>query len=214
MRYQHIIWDWNGTLFDDAWLCIDIINRVLRDHGVASISAERYQHVFGFPLKEYYQALGFDFGQTSFEDLSTDFILEYEQRKLECGLREGATAALDRLAATNISQSVLSASRQDFLDDAAHQLGVTDYFMRLNGMDNHHGYSKVDIGQQWVAQLDVPSEAVLMIGDTVHDYEVAQAMDIACWLVPSGHQHPDRLACCGAPVFSSLEALPLAPANQ
>lgn len=213
MEYQHIIWDWNGTLFDDAWLCIDIINRVLRDHGVASVSAERYQHVFGFPLKGYYQALGFDFGQTSFEDLSTDFILEYEQRKLECGLREGATAALDRLAATNISQSVLSASRQDFLDDAADQLGVADYFMRLNGMDNHHGHSKVDIGQQWVAQLDVPSEAVLMIGDTVHDYEVAQAMGIACWLVPSGHQHPDRLARCGAPVFPSLEALPLAPAD-
>jgi phosphoglycolate phosphatase len=29
MKYKHIIWDWNGTLIDDAWLCVDIMNKIL-----------------------------------------------------------------------------------------------------------------------------------------------------------------------------------------
>ncbi|MDH5646585.1 MAG: hypothetical protein OEZ01_11285, partial [Candidatus Heimdallarchaeota archaeon] len=28
-RYEHIIWDWNGTLLDDAWLCVEIMNSML-----------------------------------------------------------------------------------------------------------------------------------------------------------------------------------------
>lgn len=207
MRYQHIIWDWNGTLFDDAWLCLEIINRVLREQEVPPVSLERYQQIFGFPLKSYYQKLGFNFSQTSFEDLSTDFILDYERRKMECGLREGALALLEALAVQGIEQSVLSASRQDFLEDATHQLGITAYFKRLNGMDNHHGHSKAEVGKQWVAALDVPPESVLMIGDTVHDYEVAREMGIECWLLAGGHQHPDRLAACQAAVFSDMYVL-------
>lgn len=207
MRYQHIIWDWNGTLFDDAWLCVEIINRVLRKHGVPPVSSNRYQQIFGFPLKGYYQKLGFDFSQTSFEDLSTDFILDYERRKLECGLREGALALLQDLKGQGIEQSVLSASRQDFLEDATHALGIADYFVRLNGMDNHHGHSKVDVGKQWVSALDVTPDSILMIGDTVHDVEVAKAMGIDCWLIAGGHQHPDRLAVCGTAVYAHLKEL-------
>ena len=30
--YAHVIWDWNGTLLDDAWLCVDVMNGVLRAH--------------------------------------------------------------------------------------------------------------------------------------------------------------------------------------
>ena len=31
-KYRHVIWDWNGTLLDDAWLCVEIINEMLRAH--------------------------------------------------------------------------------------------------------------------------------------------------------------------------------------
>ncbi|NUM71929.1 MAG: HAD family hydrolase, partial [Ignavibacteriaceae bacterium] len=29
LKYDHIIWDWNGTLLDDVGLCLEIINGVL-----------------------------------------------------------------------------------------------------------------------------------------------------------------------------------------
>ena len=41
--------------------------------------------------------------------------------------------------------------------------------------------------------LDYESNDVVMIGDTVHDYEVSQAMDTDCILISSGHNSRERL---------------------
>jgi phosphoglycolate phosphatase len=51
-----------------------------------------------------------------------------------------------------------------------------------------------------------PNRTVL-VGDTDHDVEVAQAMGVHCLLVPSGHQSHARLARCGVEVLPTLAAL-------
>ena len=30
-RIEHVVWDWNGTLVDDAKLCVDIVNGILSE---------------------------------------------------------------------------------------------------------------------------------------------------------------------------------------
>ncbi|GAH94581.1 unnamed protein product [marine sediment metagenome] len=29
-KYKHVIWDWNGTLINDVWLVVDIMNKMLK----------------------------------------------------------------------------------------------------------------------------------------------------------------------------------------
>ena len=53
-KYKHIIWDWNGTLLDDAWLCVDVINGVLSRRNMSTISLRQYQELFNFPVIDYY----------------------------------------------------------------------------------------------------------------------------------------------------------------
>ena len=48
-----------------------------------------------------------------------------------------------------------------------------------------------------------PARAV-MIGDSVHDYEVAQALGVRCVLQSGGHQPPEKLRETGAPVVKGL----------
>ena len=43
-----------------------------------------------------------------------------------------------------------------------------------------------------------------MIGDSVHDFEVAQALGVGCVLQSSGHQPPETLCRTGAPVVAGL----------
>jgi phosphoglycolate phosphatase len=38
MKYKHIVWDWNGTLLDDRWLCIEAINCVLKSRNMPLVS--------------------------------------------------------------------------------------------------------------------------------------------------------------------------------
>jgi phosphoglycolate phosphatase-like HAD superfamily hydrolase len=53
--------------------------------------------------------------------------------------------------------------------------------------------------------MDCHPGNVLLIGDTLHDYEVARDTEIECVLVVSGHQSRERLERTGCPVFDSLE---------
>ena len=79
---SHIIWDWNGTLFDDANLCRDIINRMLHARGRATLDAQRYEEAFGFPVRDYYARIGFDFSEEPFElVLAEGGVLSYINRR-------------------------------------------------------------------------------------------------------------------------------------
>ena len=45
MKYKHVIWDWNGTLVDDTWLFVDIMNGVLKDRNLQGITPVSYTHL-------------------------------------------------------------------------------------------------------------------------------------------------------------------------
>ena len=70
MRYKHIVWDWNGTLLDDLWLCIESINFVLESRGMSQVDKESYKSIFTFPVIKYYEHLGFDFSNPICKNLS------------------------------------------------------------------------------------------------------------------------------------------------
>jgi phosphoglycolate phosphatase len=207
MLYKHIIWDWNGTLFDDAWLCAEIMNGLLGQRNLPVLTLERYQQIFDFPVINYYRKAGFDFSIEPFEMLSNTFIAEYERRNIECGLRPEARPVLRQMVARGVGQSILSASKQTLLESMIDHCQVREWFEAINGVDNYHALGKVDLGRRWVTQLDIEPSEVLLIGDTVHDHEVAQAMGVACWLIHSGHQDRARLAVRGVRVIESLSEL-------
>lgn len=204
-KYHHIIWDWNGTLLDDAWLCNDIMNGMLRRRDMPTISLQQYGEIFDFPVKDYYQRAGWDFNKVPWEILSDEFITEYYARKLDSPLREGAVEVLENIAKQRLPQSIITASKQDSVDVMLKHFGITALFTSVRGLDNHHAFGKVDIGLQWIQEFNIDPGQVLMVGDTVHDHEVAQAIGVDCLLIPSGHQSRARLEACGVPVIETLK---------
>ena len=207
--YRHVIWDWNGTLLDDAWLCVDCMNGLLRRRGLEELTVERYQETFDFPVVEYYRRLGFDFTRETFEAAGTEFIVEYERRKTECDLQPHARETVAALRAAGLTQSVLSAYRQDTLERFVTHFGLRESFLRLVGLQDHYAAGKVDLGRRWIAELPNAASEVLMVGDTTHDAETARAMGVDCVLVPGGHNTVERLESCGVPVLGSLRDLSL-----
>ena len=207
--FRHVIWDWNGTLFDDAHLCVDVMNRLLAARGLTALTAERYQDLFGFPVVDYYRRLGFDFTRETFEQAGSEFMAGYERRRLEGVLRPEAPAALAAFRRAGVGQSVLSAYRSDTLGELVSHFGIRGFFEAVIGGDDHYARGKTEQGLSWMRQAGISPREVLLIGDTVHDFEVARAMGAACWLIPCGHQSPARLRACGVPVYDSLSTLPL-----
>ncbi len=204
---QTIIWDWNGTLLNDAAVCLVIINQVLARRGLPTISRAHYMAKFGFPVRDYYAQLGFDFSREPFEVIGSEFIASYEERRLRLRLQPGARSLLARLHGRGVDQLVLSAYRHDTLESLLQAKRVRHYFTRIVGADDVYAAGKVEQGRHLMRLCRLDPASTLMVGDTVHDYEVATAMGIRCVLLDAGHQTRSRLAACGVPVLDNLTAL-------
>jgi phosphoglycolate phosphatase len=206
-NYKHVIWDWNGTLFNDIELCAGIMNELLAEANLPQISIKKYREVFTFPVKEYYKVLGHDVEEENWERISHKFINEYEKRKYNYSIYPDAEKVLRAINMMGITQSVLSAYRQETLDELISHFGLTKYFVRLIGLDNIYAASKLDNGLKWIKELDFDNNDVLLVGDTVHDCEVAQAMEIDAVLLSIGHQAKEKLLGCNLPLIKNLEEL-------
>ena len=203
-QYKHIIWDWNGTLLDDGWLFVDVMNSILRSRGMNTITLEKYREIFGFPVKDYYLKLGFDLEKEPFEESGLEFIKEYKNRRYDAQLYPEVIPLLIELGARGICNSILSAQHQTLLDDLTQYYNIRDYFIGIIGLDNHYAHSKVENGIECANRIDVSLQEILMIGDTDHDFEVAGVIGIDCLLLSHGHHCSKRLKKTGAKVVQNL----------
>ena len=206
-KYSHIIWDWNGTLLNDAWLCVDVMNNMLARRGLPQISLDIYRNIFDFPVRDYYMKLGYDFDDESFEKVGMEFMILYNQRQKECSLHVEAVFVLDEISKLGLSQSILSAREQNELRQETIDLGVSRFFEKQYGLDDHYAHGKTDVGIKLLNDLNVAKEKVIFIGDTSHDAEVADELGIDCILVPKGHQSLQRLKNCKKHIIKSINEL-------
>lgn len=206
-KYTHIIWDWNGTLLNDAWLCVDVMNGMLRERDLPLKTVEQYVEMFDFPVKDYYEKLGYDFSSEPFEEVGMEFIVLYNQRQHEAGLHDGVVDILSWFRDHGYRQFILSAREQTELIDETHELGVFPFFDRINGLDDHYAHGKTEAGLRLIGEMAVPREKILFIGDTRHDAEVSFGMGVDCVLIPHGHHSRERLEKLGVPIVESFEEL-------
>jgi phosphoglycolate phosphatase len=207
-QIRHIIWDWNGTLFNDVELCLEIINNVLAKRNINPLSLEEYRKIFTFPVQLYYEKAGLDFNEHSFNILGREWMDEYESRKKECILHEGVVDALRIISQKSIDQSILSAYSQHTLEEIVGYFGIKKYFTHLMGLDHIYATSKIENGKKLMEMLGNRTGRILFIGDTIHDFEVAEEIGAECILVAGGHQQKEKLESCGVPVFDSLKDIP------
>lgn len=205
MGIKRVIWDWNGTLFCDVKLCISIENDILRARGLRLIdSMERYYEVFTFPIKKFYENLGLDFTKESYSELADYYVSEYDKRVAECALTENVEAVLERIKQAGIKQTIISAAGQRSLENQMSVFDINGYFDGIHGIPDDLAESKVDLARDYIAGCEDKPEEIVFVGDTEHDFEVAEAVGCKCILAAVGHHSRKRLEKTGARVADSL----------
>ena len=209
-NYTHVIFDFNGTVFDDMQAGIDAINEMLRERGLPMIaSVSEYREIFGFPVEDYYQRLGFDFEKEDFKTvLAPMWVERYLLHSRSSQLFSGVAPLVHSLRAAGKHCSILSASHSDMLREQLSERGGEGWFDEIWGTDSIHAYGKDALAASWRAAH--PKALAVVLGDTTHDFEVARAMGADCILIAAGHQSKQRLLRCGVPVVDMLaDCLPL-----
>ena len=203
MKDTHLMWDFNGTIFDDAEAGIKSVNKMLCERGLEPIpSKERYQEIFDFPIEDYYRSLGFDFDKEPYEVLAPIWVDLYNMNAEGAGTCEGVKATMEMVRELGVEQSVLSACELGMLNRYLEKLGVREYLSEVMGLDNIHARSKLALAHEWIKNN--PDARVLMLGDTTHDFETAEALGADCVLYAGGHQSRAKLERCGCPVIDNI----------
>lgn len=201
----HIIWDWNGTLLDDTEAALKTLNIMIAERGGKPIDMRFYLDNFAFPVRPFYDTIGI----IAKDEGEWDYIAhEYHEVYLrqQKGLNRGAIAALESAKAAGCGQSILSALRQDLLEEQTAEYGIAGYFEGVYGSNNLDGASKLDRARELISSLSTqptnpptlnppthqPASFVL-IGDALHDKEVADAIGVPCILCAQGSHAAWRL---------------------
>ena len=192
-QYDHIIWDWNGTLLDDVEIAVAAMQELLQNYDLPEIDVASYRDVFCFPVREYYEKIGFDLGEHPFEVVGREFIEIYERRVRAAQLFQGSEEVLQDNLDRGVQQSILSAASQRHLEKVVENFSIKHFFSNIYGIAHDYADSKVARGYELIQTAQIKTDKTLLIGDTDHDYEVGKELGVEVLLIADGHQSYQRL---------------------
>lgn len=206
-KYDAIIYDWNGTLIDDVGISHDILCKLLDEYGLNRVDLDNYRDAFTFPVRKYYERVGFDFTKYTFEEVASKYVPMYDAYYPKCSIFEGAVKFIKKSKSFGIKQYLLSATQRDALIQQTDYFGITQLFDRIIGTDNFHGKSKTEEARELIAVENLAQAKMLLIGDTEYDFEVGTTIGADVVLCSFGHRPKQALKKLTDKVISSYGEL-------
>ncbi|WP_042389927.1 HAD family hydrolase [Streptacidiphilus melanogenes] len=211
MHPPHIVWDWNGTLFDDISAVVEASNAAFGEIGLPPMTVEEYREWYRIPVIDCYaDRIGRTPSQQEWERMDAVFHTHYTALRVSCGLAAGAL----ELLASGRSQSLLSMYGHEELVPLVRSFGIDGHFRRVDGRDGTSGTSGK--GQYLVRHLVALGDAVdpartVLIGDVPDDAAAAAEAGVRSVLYTGGAGSRRGLSRIGVPVADTLaEAVSLA----
>jgi len=202
---SHVVWDWNGTLFDDFDLTARIAGRTLATMGVPNVTGDDIRRHFRRPFSEFYANLfGRPVSEEEFAFIRERYEAEYERELDDVSLQRDAGVALDLLG-RQASQSLLSMAHDEQLQALVDRHGIRDRFVLIEGSpsSDSDGNKAVRMDRHLDA-IGADRAGTVVIGDTVDDHEAAVANHARTVLVTTGSTSRTLLEATGAPVVDTL----------
>lgn len=213
---MHLIWDWNGTLFDDHHIVVDSVNASLSAVGApVRIDADGYRDHYQRPVRVFYDVLlGRHVTDDEWDTINSTFHDAY------MGLLHLATPAPDAAAAAayaaehEVTQSILSMWTHELLVPTVAEHGLASVMLAVRGSDTARGDRKALLLRGHLEELPITGDfKSVLIGDTFDDAAAATAVGIGCVFYNGGSHHRLELAATGVPVADTLiEAIDIARA--
>ncbi len=206
----HLIWDWNGTLFDDLDIVVESVNVSLARLGAGPIDAAVYRALYQRPMEPFYEAmLGRSVAAEEMAVIDDDFHRSYHTLLNRARLTEDAAAAVRLAAVRGATQSVLSLWWEDRLVESLQHFGLDRYMVAVAGRRTEPGLTKAEPLALHLRQLDeilpgVAGISVVMVGDVTDDAGAARSCGVGCVLYDGGSLERSALEGEGVPVADTL----------
>jgi phosphoglycolate phosphatase-like HAD superfamily hydrolase len=205
----HVVWDWNGTLFDDVDAVVGATSEIFAPYGLGPFDLEDFRSFYTRPVwVAYERLLGRALEDGEWERLDNAWHDSYHRLMERCCLAADARPTIDALTAAGHTQSLLSMWRHDMLVPTVTRLGLTPAFRRVDGLRLDQtvkaGGQKADFLVRHLGTLGVAAEDVILIGDSADDAIAARQAGARAVLYTGGVQGRVALETLGLPVVDHL----------
>ncbi len=173
-RFDLIVFDWDGTLFDSTTLIVRCIQAACRDLAVAVPSDADAAYVIGLGLHDALQHAVPGLPSARYPELGHRYRHHYFARQHELVLFPGTLEMLADLKARNHLLAVATGKGRRGLDEALAHSQLHAMFDATRTADQTAGKPHPLMLQELMAELGATPERTLMIGDTTHDLQLAR----------------------------------------
>jgi len=194
-------------LLNDLTLCVELLNMSLEKRKLPLMNEDKYREKFLFPIKTFYESIGFDFSKEDFTITNDEFHDGFEKNFKKQALQPYAVAAISHFKELGITQSILSATVQKRLEEQVNFFDINHLLDNVVGISNTpSGYGKEFEGKELLKKTDIPLNETIIVGDSMLDFTVAKALEIDCALLSNGHNNLERLEATGSKTFSNIQS--------
>lgn len=199
MKKHLAVFDWNGTLLDDAKANFEGANSALKKAGASSISFEHYQETFDFPIIHFYHRNGIDtdtyLGNIS--EINKAFLSVYEKLALNCGARDGANDLLKWLQSHDVTCMVLSNHVYDSIHTNLERVALLPYIGHIssNPHDNDIMFkmNKQERLERYLEESGFDPAHAFIIGDSLEEPEIGKNLGLMTVSITGGCISENRL---------------------
>lgn len=178
-RFDLIVFDWDGTLFDSTALITRCIQAACADLLVAVPSDAQASYVIGMGLAEALQHAAPDLPRERYRELGERYRHHYFARQHEIVFFDGTLAMLQALKTRGQLLGVATGKSRRGLDDALNTSALRGLFDATRTADETASKPDPRMLFELMDELGVAPARTLMIGDTTHDLQLAANAGVA-----------------------------------
>lgn len=193
MKYQLIVFDWDGTILDSAGAIVRAIQAACRDLDLPEPSDAQARHVIGLGLGDAMRHAVPGLAPERYPQMIERYRYHYLSRDHELTLFEGIPALLARLKAAGHWLAIATGKSRLGLERALDHSGLRPYFLGSRCADECHSKPHPQMLEELMREFGVGPEATVMIGDTSHDLLMASNAGVAGLGVTYGAHPHDHL---------------------
>ena len=186
-RYDLIVFDWDGTLIDSIDWIVNCLQRAAEDCQLDIPGEQESKDIIGLSLVKATNQLfpGIDSGKQ--EQLFKSYSQYFFSKPIsDQDFFEGVYDMLKKLKETEHQLAVATGKTRAGLQKALIATGVSDLFSTTRCADETASKPDPRMLLEIIDELDVEKNRVLMIGDSVHDIQMAENAGIASVAVSCG----------------------------
>jgi phosphoglycolate phosphatase len=172
-RFDLIVFDWDGTLFDSTALITRCIQAACADVGAAVPSERDASYVIGMGLVEALQHAAPGLPRERYAELGNRYRHHYFAQQHEIVLFDGTLAMLQALKARHHWLGVATGKSRRGLDEALKSVQLKGLFDGTRTADETASKPDPQMLLELMREFGVEPERTLMIGDTTHDLQLA-----------------------------------------